>query len=118
MTPTAIRTGRQFDSLTSAFSVPNATNTLIAPGDSNRVALVVSIGAIDPADLITTVLVGPIVGSAVVPLTTLTSGHPTCYLSVDKIGPALLQPIYILQSIGASLSVGVTIVRQVQELPK
>lgn len=117
MTPNSIRTGRQFDSATSAVVATAGANVQLATGDANRVGLVVALPASATAALDGVVAIGPVIDGALVPLTTLSSGHPVCYLSVDKIGSALFPALFVRNGCTGNLTVGVTTIRQVQELP-
>lgn len=118
MTPTGIKTGRQFDSTTRSVALPELAVTLLASGDGNRVGLVVALAATSVVLLGQSgIAIGPTIAGAVVPLTTLSAGHPVCYLSVDKIGPMLFPALSAYQESGNALVLGVTIIRQVQELP-
>lgn len=118
MSPTTIRTGRQFYSMPALVSLPNAAETQVATGDGNRVGLVVALTVAGAAQLAATAIaVGVVVDGSLIPLTTINAGHPVCYLSVDKIGPILFAPIVATQTSGGAVVVGVTTVRQVTELP-
>jgi hypothetical protein len=118
MTPTSIRTGRQFDSVTVGRTIIDGETPVVAPPDANRVALSVALTYTGPTDLAGGgLIIGPRINGVVVPLSCLTAGHPACYLSVDKIGSALFAELYARQASGADIAIGVTTVRQVQELP-
>lgn len=117
MTPTGIKLGRQFDAQVTAFTLAADSAQLVAPGDGNRVAVSASISNADGVGATALVLIGPKVGNAVVPLTALTPGHPTCYLSVDKLGSLVVQPLFVISSNDPPPSVAVALIRQVQELP-
>ena len=117
MTPTGIKLGRQFDSTIQGIDVTNSGAIKIAPGDSNRVALAAALGGLLVSELDATVMIGPKVNGFVVALTTLSAGHPVCYLSVDKVGSVLFSELFVQTDASATFVLGVTIVRQVQELP-
>jgi hypothetical protein len=119
VTPTSIRTGRQFDSVATLQSIPTGAITQILPGDANRVAVSVSLDDAAVAGLAGLALdIGVMVGSVIAPLTCLTAGHPVCYLSVDKIGPALFPALVVSHAAVGAINIGITNVRQIQELPK
>lgn len=116
MTPRSILTGRNLDSRVSAISVNAGATTSIGDGDANRVGLVVAIGAGLVAAIDGTIVVlGGQAGSAA-PLTVLTSGHPVCYLSVDKIGSALFGPLSVQNNCTGAIPLGITMVRHPQPL--
>lgn len=117
MTPVAIATGRKLDSVTALFAIPDSTPTLLAPGDANRVAMSAALLG-NSAALVDAngCVIGPLQNGIVVPLTCMNTSHPACYLSVDKIGSALFPELYAWQVTGAPVYLGVTVVRQVQEL--
>lgn len=117
MTPTGIRLGRQFDAQTSSLDIGAGQQRRIATADANRVALAVAIQAVDLTAMGQPIPVGPFIGTTVVALTALTGGHPACYLSVDKIGSVLFAEIWLNNTQSDDITVGITIVRQVQELP-
>lgn len=117
MTPKGIELGRQFDARSFAVEVTSSTTVSVVAADANRVALSV---ALRTADL--TTFTGPVaicarIGTTDVALSALTEGHPACYLSVDKIGSALFAPIVAVNPNADNATIGVTVVRQVQELP-
>ena len=117
MTPAGIRLGRQYDSRVTAQSVTSGGTVEILKGDANRVALVVAVSQILIADWDGLIIVGPVANNVVTPLTVLTPGHPVCYLSVDKIGSALFTALSVTNDCSGDVSLGITVVRQVQELP-
>lgn len=117
MTPMGIKTGREFSSYLSAQTVgAGATEQLVA-GSGDRVGLVVSLPAALAAAIDGTVAIGFAVSGTFAPLTCLTSGHPVCYLSVDKIGSVLYGAISAVNGTGGALVLGVTDVRYPKEVP-
>lgn len=117
MTPAGIKLGRQFDSRVTSVQVTAESVASLVGADANRVALVVALPAWQDPDIDGSVTIGPVINGVVVPLTTLSAGHPVCYLSVDKIGSALMLALSANNMVTSTVTLGVTIVRQVQELP-
>lgn len=117
MTPIGIRTGRSLQSRAAPVSVGAAATVQLVPGAADRVALSVALPAALNAALDGTVAIGYLIGPTFTPLTCLTSGHPACYLSVDKLGVAIIEAIYARNASTGTLVLGVTDVRQTQELP-
>lgn len=116
MTPRSIETGRALSSLVSTATVADGATGVIAPGRGDRVALVVSMPFATSAVSVGSVAVGYLVGGTFAALTILSAGHPVCYLSVDKIGTALLPEISARNNTGAEVVLGITDVRQTQPL--
>lgn len=117
MTPAGIKLGRQFDARTFRIAALAGDVTSIVPGDSNRVAVAVAIG---PGMLVSAdevIMIGWQDGVEFTPVTTLTIGSPKCFLSVDAIGSLVMRELFVNNRGSNDGFVGVTIVRQVQELP-
>lgn len=117
MTPLGIKTGRDLSASIVTKSVGAGATVVIAPGQGDRVALVVSLPAATAAALDGTVAIGFAVAGVFAPLTCLSAGHPVCYLSIDKIGAVLLSEISAENASTGALVLGVTTVRQIKELP-
>lgn len=117
MTPTGIKLGRQYDARFASYSMNDAGQQKLVDADANRVALSASIGELVAALANLQVIIGYRVAGTFQALTCLTSGHPACYLSVDKIGTAVMGEIWAVNRSGDVVEVGVVNVRQVQELP-
>ena len=118
MTPTGIRLGRQYESKTFAVSVTDGDVLQLLPADSNRVALVVALrdGALSSDTKL--IAIGPKIDGVVIPVTTLSAGHPVCNLQVVTIGSALFQEMWVDNTSGDTLVLGVTNVLQKKELPQ
>jgi len=116
MTPLGIRTGRSLQSTTSTKSVAAASTTQLVGGAAGRVALCVSLPAATNAAVDGLVAIGYLVAGTFCPLTCLSQGHPTCYLSVDKLGVAIFNAISARNGSTGTLVLGVVDVIQTQEL--
>ena len=116
MTPNSIRTGRGFDSRTTSVAVGNGDTVTIAAADSARVAAAIAAPGNAFAAALLGITIGEKVAGVVVPLTTLLPGHPACYLSVDKIGTAVMGELFAVNLTGGAVTLGVTLVRQIQPL--
>lgn len=114
MTRNSIETGRGFAVTTTGVTVNDDSQAQLVSARGDRVAL--SVAA--PGDAFPTATsaytIGIVVGGVLVPLTTLTTGHPACYLSVDKIGSAICPVIVAYNHTGNAVTLGVTEVRQTQ----
>lgn len=115
MTPLGIRTGRALSSVPKTVSVNAGATGELVPGAGGRVALSVALPAAPTAALDGTVAIGYLVNNVFCPLSCLSSGHPACYLSVDKIGVALFGAISARNGTGGALVLGVVDVTQTQE---
>lgn len=114
MTPTSIKTGRELSSVVSLAEITDGDTTAILPADAARVAVAVALCATGfTGDAL--MPIGVKVGGQFVPLTSLTVGHPACYLSVDKIGTLVLQELWAQNLTGSDQALGITTVRQLRE---
>lgn len=114
MTPLGIKTGRALSPLIRTVSVAAAATTEIAPGRGVRVAMGVSLPAALNAALDGTVAIGFLVEGVFAPLTTLTQGHPTCWLSVDKMGAVICNAIAARNATTGTLVLGVVTIEDTQ----
>lgn len=114
MTPLGIRTGRGLSSIPKTVSVAAAATVELVPGAGGRVALNVALPAATLAALDGTVAIGYLVNNVFCPLTCLSYAHPVCYLSVDKMGVAIFQPISARNASTGTLVLGVVDVQQTQ----
>jgi hypothetical protein len=111
-----IKIGRKADVQSARVSVATATNVQLLKGDGNRigVALAALIGG--NWTITESIVVGPLVSGVVVPVVTLSQYQPAAYLSVEKFGSVLFQPLYALSNVGTTEVIGVTDVRFLHSL--
>lgn len=117
MTPTSIKTGRALSYQTAQQTATQGSADPLIGADSNRVGIAAAISWENGA-VTSDICVGICVrrDTQYVRLTTLTYGHPACWLDVAHLGPAILEPLFVTSSGGDNMVLSLTILRQIQEL--
>jgi hypothetical protein len=117
MTPTSIQTGRLLSYEVAQQTVIQGAADALIGADGNRVGIAAAISWAAGATT-TDICVGICLrrNDDYVRLTTLTSGHPACWLDVAHLGPAFLEPLFVTSSGASNMVVSLTITRQIQEL--
>ena len=117
MTPTSIKTGRALSYIHNAVTVVALNSGVVAPADGNRVGIALALSWDSAASLAAlNVSVGVVQGGTFIPVTTLNQYHPACWLDVSHLGPLITAPFAYLSIGDESGTLGVTQLRQIQEL--
>ena len=117
MTPTSIKTGRALSYVQGTVSVVALGTGAVAPADGNRVGMALALAWDSAAALAAlNVSVGIVQNGTFVPVTTLNQYHPACWLDVSHLGPLITAPFAYLSLGDETGTIGVTQLRQIQEL--
>lgn len=118
MTADEIRLAKGFDVQVIRVTVPNATVVTVAPGDANRVGIMVTYADVAALGIGANAVVGVRRENGILAFGTCNFQWPNLLLGVTDVGSLLFEEIVIAADVVVSADYAVTLIRQVQELPE